>query len=233
MGKIPQNERFGGTVKNFTPLLAKSSLSWIADYSLTPEERELYAEHQKGLLTMLLQLTGRPSGASLSDLLVVGRKGALTEVTIEKLLTPFLDGPFVVPGAGIVPDSVGNTRSRSDRSVRKEDKLPYPEYLTAPQRKPTDEEIRKYGPDMARMLAPSSVEPTQHDLQKEAEDGKRRNRRRGGVFETRVSGGNFTRSAAKARAREMFMRIGILHGLSDEDMMTSKGQTKKAKDELG
>ncbi|WEK01773.1 MAG: DUF4157 domain-containing protein [Candidatus Sphingomonas phytovorans] len=237
MGSIPEEDRFGGTVKNFTPLLMKSSLSWIADYSLTPEEQRLYAEHKKMLLTLLISACGGRSGdATPSDLLVVGDKGARTGITIEDLLTPKLDGPFVVPGAGIRPDSVGNPRSRDDPSLRPEDhedRLPLPEYLTAPQRAPTREEIAQYGQRTAELLAPRTVEPTEQAQRIEAEHSQRRNRRRGGVFETRIASGNFSRSEAKSRAREMFLRVAILHGLDDKDLMTPEGQTDRAKHELG
>lgn len=232
MGGLPEEDRLGGTIKNFTPLLMKSSLSWIADYSLTPEEKRLYAAHKNDLLTMLLGMSGKRKGASPSDLLVIGDKGAKTGVKIEDMLTSKLDGPFVVAGAGILPDSVGGPRRSTDPSLRAADKIPYPAYLTAPQRAPTEEEEGRYGKDLARMLAPSSVTPTEGDLSKERQDGQRRNRRRGGVFETRIADGSFTRGAAKSRAKEMFMRVGILHGLDDEDMLTPKGQTERTKSEL-
>ena len=77
------------------------------------------------------------------------------------------------------------------------------------------------------------MEPSEQDLRKEEENARKRNRRRGGVFETRVADGNFTRGSATARAKEMFMRVGILHGLTDKDMMTSARQTDTAKRELG
>jgi hypothetical protein len=233
MGSLPEEDRFGGTVKNFTPLLLKTSLSYIADYSLTPEEQELYAQYKDKLLSLLIAQDSRRSDETPESLLVVGEKGAKTGVKIGDLLTPKLDGPFVVPGAGISPDSVGGLRSGDDPSVRKKDKIPYPEYLTAPQRKPTEEEIEKYGPKLAGLLAPSSVESTQTDRSKEEENGRKRNRRRGGVFETRVADGQFTRAEAKRRAREMYMRVAILGGLDDEDMLTSKGQTNRTKNELG
>ena len=233
MGALPEKDRFPGTVKNFTPLLMKSSLSWIADYSLTPTEKELWAKYKVPLLTELMKASGKHGGVGLGDMLVSGDKGAKTGIKIQDMLTDKLDGPMIVPGAGIMPDSVGNTRSKSDPSVRKQDKIAYPEYLTAPPRAPTKEEIAKYGPELAKLLAPSSVEPSEQDLRKEEENARKRNRRRGGVFETRVADGNFTRGSAKARAKEMFMRVGILHGLTDKDMMTSARQTDTAKRELG
>ncbi|WP_222619210.1 eCIS core domain-containing protein [Undibacterium hunanense] len=52
---------------------------------------------------------------------------------------------------------------------------------------------------------------------------KRDNRRKGGIFETRMSGGQFGLNEAKLKAKEMFTRVNTLHKVKDTQLPTYGG----------
>ncbi|MFZ6770884.1 DUF4157 domain-containing protein [Undibacterium sp. Di26W] len=67
-----------------------------------------------------------------------------------------------------------------------------------------------------------SVGPAR-DAKTDSSVNKTNNRRKGGIFETRMSGGQFGLNEAKLKAKEMFTRVNTLHKVRDTQLPTYGG----------